>query len=202
MLYRNCTQIASREAGFTLIELMITVAIVGILASVAAPEYQRYMERARNVEGVEYVSKIANGAVAYFQAVGGVPVARSHDKFINPGALYPTTAGYRMGTAEGPQCFDICNTPAALTTALNHYFYSDFAKNSYVWDKLLFAPENPKVRFHYSYYGWSTPLSVGGYARGERPNCPNYTKYTHVQIDFTFQDGSMRKIGPRIWQTP
>jgi len=45
-----------RHKGFTLIELMIVVAIIGILAAVAMPAYQNYTARARVIEGFNLAS--------------------------------------------------------------------------------------------------------------------------------------------------
>ena len=52
------------QRGFTLIELMITIAIVGILAAIAIPSYLSYTEKARFTEVVSAASALKN-AVAF-----------------------------------------------------------------------------------------------------------------------------------------
>lgn len=61
---------ASIQKGFTLIELMIVVAIIGILAAIALPAYQDYTKRARVSEGLTLAAG-AKTAVAEFHASEG-----------------------------------------------------------------------------------------------------------------------------------
>jgi type IV pilus assembly protein PilA len=61
---------ARRGAGFTLVELMIVVAIVGVLVAVAIPSFLRYQLRARSTETLSHLKGIATSEDAYFAENG------------------------------------------------------------------------------------------------------------------------------------
>ena len=61
------------QKGFTLIELMIVVAIIGILAAIAIPAYQDYTIRAQVSEGLSLASDIKAGVAEYMAQTGNWP---------------------------------------------------------------------------------------------------------------------------------
>ncbi len=62
--------IKKQHTGFTLIELMIVVAIIGILAAIATPAYQSYVIRSQITEGITLVTPNRTAVAEYFQSKG------------------------------------------------------------------------------------------------------------------------------------
>ena len=65
--------VRSDKKGFTLIELMIVVAIIGILAAVAIPAYGNYTRKAKVTEVTNAMGAVSNALIEYFQDQGVYP---------------------------------------------------------------------------------------------------------------------------------
>ncbi|MBW2245257.1 MAG: prepilin-type N-terminal cleavage/methylation domain-containing protein [Deltaproteobacteria bacterium] len=87
------------ERGFTLIELMIVVAIVGILASVAMPAFSRYQNRSKSAEAKVNLSALRVAEESYFNEHGVFLPANPQPALI-PGArpmeFDATSSGYAL----------------------------------------------------------------------------------------------------------
>ncbi|HEX7342018.1 MAG TPA: pilin [Rhodanobacteraceae bacterium] len=63
----------STQKGFTLIELMIVVAIIAILAAIAIPAYQNYLIRAQATEGLTLMDNAKVGVTEFYSNTGRLP---------------------------------------------------------------------------------------------------------------------------------
>jgi type IV pilus assembly protein PilA len=131
----------TNQKGFTLIELMIVVAIIGILAAVAIPAFMRYMNRARSTEAEQFIKKIQDGAVAYYH--------NPSQPDINPvGKQFPN--GSEVFTPAADCCAqpgDKCAPNAASWNTVN-------------WQALNFSVDDP----HYYGYAYTVADPLVGFS--------------------------------------
>ena len=125
-------RIRNSKKGFTLIELMIVVAIIGILAAVAIPAFMKYIRRSKTTEASMNVRKLFDSSVAYYEAEH----AASDGSII--AKQFPDSAAVTPGTHCCEQTGEKCvPSPASWTGS---------------WSALNFSVDDPYY-FNYQYVG-------------------------------------------------
>lgn len=97
------------QHGFSLIELMISVAIIGILSGIAIPQYQDYVIRTYRSEGMTQLLDIMRSQENYYSnsytyASDLAELAGMSTVYITPNKRYSITAGACMGGLDLTQC--------------------------------------------------------------------------------------------------
>ena len=121
-----------RESGFTLIELMIVVAIIGVLSAIAVPSFIRYIKKSKTTEARMHLEKIYNGARAYYyEEFGGIDLALVSPSF--PANQAPT---------PGVSCCTLTGSERCLPDSS--------VWGTATWDALKFSMDDP----HYYQYAF------------------------------------------------
>lgn len=97
--------------GFTLIELMIVVAIVGVIVAIAYPSYMNYVRKSHRAEIAQLLVEAAQGMERYYSLAGQYTAKEGVTDYVLPKG----NAWYNVGINREPQSFTITATPVNNT---------------------------------------------------------------------------------------
>ena len=172
------TKFKKKVSGFTLIELMIVVAIIGILAAVAIPSFIKYMRKAKTVEATESLDKLKVGAKTYYS------VEHYNTNMNLLAKQFPTSGTITPATPCCGQASDRCVPGPTTFDAQN-------------WRGLKFQMDEP----HLYQYGWTstgtdTTSAYTAEAAGDLDCDDSYSSYK--MLGKGLAGGTVKSAGPVV----
>lgn len=102
---------ARSAAGFTLLEVMITVVIVGILAAIAYPSYQEYVLRSNRAEGMAMLNDAAARQERYYAQTNAYITATDDIGKLGLSSTNSQTGKYSLSVGSGGGGYTLTATP-------------------------------------------------------------------------------------------
>ena len=166
------TKRAPRQTGFSLVELMVVVAIVAVLAAIAIPTFQKYLAKTKIAEAPPTLRRIVDGATAYFN----IDHADRNGVLVEP--QFPVTTGWYP--AELPVGRKVLAGPDEPPAA-----------DRPTWEALKVALGDP-VYFHYRFRSQGSGLNQQAVAEAEGTIMP--PTLCTMRRDIWTKDGSSHEL--------
>lgn len=150
--------VRAEKTSFTLIELLIVIIIIGILATLAIPQYQNLVFKARSAEAKQALSSMADSVWRYYTEAGRYPTSLDQlDVSLPAGAKYYT---YSISTGANPPTCRITATDKVEQEATHDYsrYWIEFEGNQTPDPSWQFTKMDGTTYKLYHYYDAATDL--------------------------------------------
>ena len=163
------------QRGFTLIELMIVVAIIGILAAVAIPAFMKYMKKSKTAEASQFLKKMSDSARTYY-ADKTIAATAANVTNLAPGSSAKQFPAQAAIYADPACCAMVAAGTEKCNPALEPDWNSPTVANP-TWEALDFALKDPHY-FAYGFIGGGTTSNYTATAQGNLDCDAVFSKYT------------------------